>query len=122
MIDAGIDDPSWEELEVLQPEIDYEGRLWISPIFEHIGFTHEKRRWKLLSEDEDAFLRFGENNRTPKGQNRFLWDHPIACRSFAFFPPIRAANLIGTIMRDGVTPSNVWGLTVWDVQLAVRLA
>lgn len=118
MTETNMETPSWDDLSLLDGSERGDG-LWLNPVFHHIGFTQRVSFYERVTERRDAFLRYGTSSSTPVGQERFLWDHPIACRSFAMFPPLQAAHI--SMWRESVQARNLYGLTVWDIQRSVSL-
>lgn len=97
------------------------GDLYTNPLLSFIGFS--KHRATGYG-NEDAQLLYDDNPRQGLvwGRSNTLWDHPIACRSYAIYPLI--GNFIPrmgygmSLMFNG--PNNFHGITVWDVQEVLR--
>lgn len=83
-----MDVPCWNGVVILNQDY-YEGNYKVNPLVNHIGFATRTDMLFPVMEKEDAYIRYGESTQTPPGQNQFLWDHPIASRSFAIFPLIK---------------------------------
>ena len=90
-----------------------------SPVFKNIGFgTEPIPTWYTDLRDiylwnDDALL--WTRRRTP------AMDHPIAMRSFACFPTL--ALMVLDLVDDDVTmPSNIQGVTVWDIVRCIHSA
>lgn len=109
----------WDKFEVYGELEDTpeDSQVHVNPLLSHIGFETDASEWDPLPEEEDAYLRYGGNSETPSGQNRYLWDHPIACRSFAMFPPLQRMPRWNHF-RGFYGIVNVSGITVWDIQAA----
>lgn len=107
-----------EDLEILGEQDYYDKDVWINQMFCHLGFAPHADSFPPVAEKKDAYVQYDESTQTPPGQKRFLWDHPIACRSFAVSPPVQKMHLL--MPRHPPSPVNEYGVTVWDVQHAFR--
>ncbi|KAJ3487683.1 hypothetical protein NLI96_g3362 [Meripilus lineatus] len=72
---------------------------------------------------EDAYLRqyndiHDEKEESDENLKQYLWDHPIACRSFATFPPTRSMCVF--VFEDSKRVQNENGVTVWDEICGIR--
>jgi len=56
-----------------------------------------------------------------KPEEQLLRYHAIADRSFASFPPTRKMLIGGTPHSHFIEVHNVYGVTVWDVQMAIQM-
>ena len=97
------------------------GELYMNSLLSCIGFSkHRATRY----DNEDAQLLYDDNpdQDIVWGRSNTLWDHPIACRSYAIYPLLdnfipRLGYGISLYVKG---PNNFRGITVWDVQEVLR--
>ncbi|KAL4252634.1 hypothetical protein ABKN59_005290 [Abortiporus biennis] len=94
-------------------ENDLQASLIPNPLFEHVAFSEQEKK----SPEEETFFQYSTGT-CAKNTSR-LHLHPIATRSFATFPPVCTAWVVGC---DDVVikPMNKFGLTVWDVVASMQ--
>lgn len=86
----------------------------------HIEFSKGcSSYWEDMSPEHDAKLVL-PYARSEKRKWSTLALHPVACRSFASFPPVVSMNII--IPTEIPKAINDYGVTIWDVQAALYSA
>ncbi|GBE87400.1 hypothetical protein BKA93DRAFT_753989 [Sparassis latifolia] len=90
-----------------------------SPLLSHIKFrSNQEWSWRMKP-DYDAQL-YVRPSEAQSSWGRRLHAHPIACRSFATFPPIQRLNFSELYGLEFHPTKRTTGVTVWDVQSTLQ--
>ncbi|KAJ3487685.1 hypothetical protein NLI96_g3361 [Meripilus lineatus] len=107
--------PTWDTFDDWAAMID--SPTWTNQTIQEIAFSNTSSLLDPIDAKEDAYFRqyndiHDETEEPDKDSKDYLWDHPIACRSFAIFPPTRSMSIMTLVGTKTVKNEN--GVTVWD--------
>lgn len=112
MSKLGILHSEWSHFSDLldQEDESFNGTVIANPVLGHLAFQTDFQDGSG-DEEEDAILCYLDTCGAFSRQDP-LCSHPIACRSFATFHPMRHMLFRPLEIDDAI---NLYGLTVWDV-------
>ncbi len=113
--------PDWNHFELLSPpDVDSSDPepVVVNPLLKYLAFRGS-RPGGFFGKEFDAYLRYPDSQPTSaiKADKEYLCGHPIACRSFATFIPLRNMVFLPFKFIEAVS---LHYTTVWDVQSAFQ--
>lgn len=106
--------PEWKYLDILSTNQD-EIEVVLNPI---LRFVELRESWNHhIPQEGNARLRSDdpENLESLCGEKRYLYEHPIACRSFGFFPIVQNVSFHAGDHTSPDDITNTCGITTWDI-------